>query len=222
MALLDRLRVLLSRERASKRQESDIPAPVSRLDSGPREQELRQRLAQDPNDVAAFRELARIVDQRAEGVEPLDPLTAESLPEEAGASADVAVWALAEELAGSPKGWYPLIALGRLSLDDDHEGAMRRFHSACQRETTGRALAEGVATLRRAHLPGDGLSLGVGHWSPQEHIPEAGREIVLAAVEADRALDARRHLDELATRSGESEVAAMIGELEPQVAAAEA
>ena len=42
-------------------------------------------------------------------------------------AADLAVWALAEELAGHPRAWYPLIELARLSVHDDHEGALRRL-----------------------------------------------------------------------------------------------
>jgi len=97
---------------------------------------------------------------------------------------------------------------------------MRRFSAACEREHSGLALAEGVRTLREADLPGDGLGLGVGQWSPRDHIPEAGRQIVLAALEADRPLDARRHLEELKTRD-DAETHAVVAELEPRVAASE-
>src|SRR5690554_6389440 len=97
---------------------------------------------------------------------------------------------------------------------------MRRLGAACEREHTGRAVAEGVRTLREADLPGDGLGLGVGFWSPRDHEPEAGREIVLAALEANRPLEARSHLDALAERT-DTEAQAVVAELTPRVEAAE-
>ncbi len=186
----------------------------------PREDTLRARLVEDPNDIQAFRELAELVRRRADSVEPVDPLVAEHEQVTHHMSADVAIWALAEELAGNPRAWFPLIELARLSLHDDHEGAMRRLNAACEREHTGLAVAEGVRTLREADLPGDGLGLGVGQWSPREHIPEAGRQIVLAALDAERPHDARRHLEELKGRD-DAETHAVVAELTPRVEAAE-
>jgi hypothetical protein len=151
---------------------------------------LRARLAEDPNDSEAFSALADIVRrQAAQGHEDT-----ERRPR---AAAD-AEWALAEELAQNPRAWYPLIELGRLSLGQDVEGAQRRLAIAAERESTGRALAEGLAMLRREGMPEVALSLGVGHWRPREHVPDAGRELVRAAAEAGRIAEARRHLDALA------------------------
>lgn len=220
MALLARLKALFARTSPQRLPGTRQATTAARSADVPRESALRDRLVDDPNDVAAFRELAELVRRRADSVEPIDPLTAEHEPTERHISADVAIWALAEELAGNARAWFPLIELARLSLSDDHEGAMRRLGAACEREHTGRAVAEGVRTLREADLPGDGLGLGVGFWSPREHVPEAGREIVLAALEADRPLEARRHLDALAERT-DTEAQAVVAELTPRVEAAE-
>ncbi|SEE00293.1 hypothetical protein SAMN04488554_1280 [Ruania alba] len=187
------------------------------------EAELRARLDDDPNDVQAFTRLAEIVRRRAAEVAHPDPLSAEAEPVPTTRAEDTAHWALAEELAGRPHGWYPLIELARLSLDDDKEGAMRRLGAACERETDGKALIEGIRMLRAAHLPADALGLGVGHWSPAEQDPEAGRQIVEAALDAGRSGEARRHLTDLAELGGRSSATArIVAELEPFVAAAEA
>lgn len=220
MALLARLRSLFIRTEPTRRVGARRATSAARSEDRPREKTLRTVLVEDPNNTEAFRELAELVRRRAEGDEPVDPLIAEHEPIERHVSADVAIWALAEELAGNPRAWFPLIELGRLSLPDDHEGAMRRFAAACERETTGLALAEGVRALRGADLPSDGLGLGVGHWSPREDIPEAGRQIVLAALEAERPLDARRHLEHLTARE-DAATAQIVAELEPLVVAAE-
>ncbi|MHB1064017.1 MAG: hypothetical protein ACYC1Z_05920 [Georgenia sp.] len=222
MAFLERLRSILSRGRPVHRVGARRPSAVPRTEGAATEDRLRAKLMNDPNDVAAFGALAELVRRRAAGVGPADPLTAEQLPSDAKRAADVAVWALAEEIAGSPKAWYALVELGRLSLADDHEAAMRRLAGACERETTGLALAESVRMLREAGLPAEGLGLGVGHWSPKDNIVEAGRQVILAAVEAARPIDARRHLNALVTARGHTEVAAVVAELEPLVARVEA
>lgn len=188
-----------------------------------RENALRARLVADPNDAAAFAALAEIVRRRAQETAPADPLTASSGADGQQRAANLAVWALAEELAGNPRGWYPLVELARLSLSDDHEAALRRLTGACERDPSGRAVAEGVRMLREANLPSEALGLGVGHWSPQQHVPEAGRHIVLAALDAGRPAEARRHLAALADVAPQHTHAAreIRGQLEPLVAAAE-
>ena len=100
---------------------------------------------------------------------------------------------------------------------------MRRLGAACDRDPSGTALIQGVRMLREAHLPAEGLGLGVGHWSPADHDPEAGRQIVQAALDADRPADARRHLRDLAELGAQHrDTARVVAELEPVVAAAEA
>ena len=149
------------------------------------EGKLRARLIGDPNDHVAFAELAEIV--RAHAAEGHEE---QSRPR---AVAD-AEWALAEELAHSSRAWYPLIELARLSVHEDLDGAQRRLGIAVERESTGRALTEALAMLRRENMLDAALSLGVGHWRPREHIPEAGRELVQIAVQAGRIGEAKRHL----------------------------
>lgn len=187
-----------------------------------RETALRQKLVNDPNDAASFAALAELVRRRAHENAPSDPLIAAHAHDRQRA-ANLAVWALAEELAGNPRGWYPLIELARLSLADDHESALRRLAAACERDTSGHAVAEGVRMLREANLPAEALGLGVGHWDPQHHVPEAGRHVVLAALDAGRPAEARRHLEALSGVAAQHAATAkeIRGRLEPLVAAAE-
>lgn len=221
MALLRRLRALLGRKKPVRRVGMRRPSAVPPTADVPREDALRARLVEDPNDIEAFAALADLVRRRASGVGPADPLTADQEPADRERAENLAVWALAEEIAGNPRAWYALIELARLSLVDDHEGAMRRLNGACERDRTGRAVSESVRMLRESGLPGDGLGLGVGHWSPREHEVEAGRQVVLAALDAGRPLDARRHLTELADSPDTAGVARVTAELEPLVAAAQ-
>lgn len=205
--------------------------PTSSAQPGDSLQEdaLRAMLSEDPNDARAFRALVEIVRRRASEPESVDdPLTA-ALPDETAAQdrkrqGDLAVWALAEELAGHPKAWYPLVELARLSLEDDHEGAVRRLVTAAERDSTGHALAEGLAVLRDADQPIEALSLGVGHWRAREHEPEVGRQLVLAALEAGRPFEAKQHLESLAlSERGDRKVRTRIQEeLAQAVATAEA
>src|SRR5690554_4663881 len=114
MALLARLRSLFTRSVPERRVGTRQATTAARSEDKPREHVLRSVLVQDPNNVNAFRELAELVRSRADGDEPVDPLIAEHEPVDRRVSADVAIWALAEELAGSPRAWFPLIELGRL------------------------------------------------------------------------------------------------------------
>lgn len=155
-------------------------------------------LSDDPNDARAFRALAEIVRRRAAEVgEDGDPLTGPQDDVERQKAADLAVWALAEELAGHPRAWHPLVELARLSVHDDREGALRRLSTAAERDPSGNALDEGLGVLREAGLPVEALGLGVGHWRVREQTPEIARHLVLAAIEADRPMEARHHLQAL-------------------------
>lgn len=179
-------------------------------------------LGEDPNDVRAFNALAEIVRRRAaEAVPDDDPLSAPHDEVERQRAADLAVWALAEEVAGHPRAWYALVELARLSVNDDREGALRRLATAAERDPSGAALIEGLAVLREAGLPVEALGLGVGHWRVREQDPAIARHLVHAALEADRPLEARHHLQALDLHPDRGAVAALRAELAPAVARAE-
>lgn len=178
-------------------------------------------LADDPNNVPAFRALAELVRRHAIGqINEDDPLSAAVDSPGRDRAADLAVWALGEELAGNPRAWYPLIEVARLSLADDHDGALRRLGTAAERDPDGRGLAEGIKLLRQAGQPAEALNLGVGHWRVREHNIEVGHELVLAALEAGRPAEAKMHLDALASHPDRSAAFALRGLLLPEVEAA--
>lgn len=229
MALLPKLRQLMKRKPSPTTVGARRPRSGAQPGDTPHEDALRAMLNDDPNDPRAFRALVEIVRRRASEPDSAeDPLTAD-LSEETAAQerqrrGDLAVWALAEELAGHPKAWYPLVELARLSLGDDHEGAVRRLVTAAERDSSGHALAEGLAVLREAGQPVEALSLGVGHWRAREHELEAGRQLVLASIEAGRSFEARHHLESLALSevADKQELARAQAELGAAIDAAEA
>ncbi len=229
MALLPKLRQLMKRTPSASTVGARRPSSAAQHGDTLQEDALRTMLNDDPNDARAFRALVEIVRRRATDPEwGEDPLTAPHSDETAAADrkrqGDLAVWALAEELAGHPKAWYPLVELARLSLDDDHEGAVRRLVTAAERDAAGHALAEGLSVLREAHQPVEALSLGVGHWRAREHALEAGRQLVLAALEADRLFEAKHHFEslELSERRDRKAYARIRAELAEKIAAVEA
>jgi hypothetical protein len=182
------------------------PLPVDAAE----ENRLWAVLREDPNDVVAFAHLAEVIRRHAAQGHPVN---------ERVRSADDAVWSLAEELAHSPRAWFPLVELARLSIHDDREQALRRLATASERDPSGDALATGLLMLRDAGLPGDALNLGVGHWRPREHDLEAGRQLVEAAVEAGRVGEARRHLQALGQHPDAHGAAVLRSELERLIAA---
>lgn len=217
MVLLPRLRRLLRRPVSASKVGVRRPTSARRRDTI-HEDSVRALLHEDPNDVRAFQALAEIVRRRAAEMGPDgDPLTAPQDEVEKQKAADLAVWALAEELAGNPRAWYPLVELARLSVHDDHEGMMRRLQTAAERDPSGHALVEGMVVLREAGMPVEALGLGVGHWRVKEHTPEVGRLLVLAALEADRPLEAKHHLAALDMHPDAAAVGAIKAELGPRV-----
>jgi hypothetical protein len=219
MALMPRLRQLLRRPFSASTVGARRPTSAAqRRGDTVQEDALRAMLVDDPNDVRAFQALAEIVRRRAAEPAQEDPLTAtdeETAAEQRERAADLAVWSLAEELAGHPRGWYPLLELGRLSLQSDPDGAVRRLATAAERDPEGRALAEGLEILRDAGMPVEALGLGVGHWRAREHTPEVGRQLVLAALEADRPFDARQHFTSLDLYPDAETVAQIKADLRP-------
>ena len=221
MGLLQRLRHLIRRPVSASTVGLRRPSAVRHGDTN-HEDSLRAVLHDNPNDARSFSALAEIVRRRAaENAVGADPLSAEVDEDATRRAADLAVWALAEELAGHPRAWFPLIELARLSMDDDREGAMRRLATAAERDPSGTALAEGLAVLREAELPVEALGLGVGHWRVKDHDVAVGRHLALAAIEADRPAEARHHLDALRLHPDHAAVEAVRDEIEPAVERAE-
>jgi len=223
MALLPRLRQLMRRPPSASKVGARRPSTAPRRGDTLHEDALRSVLSDDPNNEKAFSALAEIVRRRAAGTGPDDdPLTATLEDPEKQRAADLAVWALGEELAGNPRAWYPLIEVARLSVHDDREGMLRRLTTAAERDPSGKALVVGLQLLREVGLPVDALSLGVGHWRPREHDPENARQLVLAALEAGRAYDAKLHLAALDLYPNQKAVGPLRAELTRIIAAAEA
>jgi hypothetical protein len=212
MGALDRIRRRLAGARPPVPRPTAEPAEPPAAASPAEEARLWAVLREDPNDVQSFHALADIVQGRAEeGHRGGDPRRA----------AGDAVWSLAEELAHSGRAWYPLVELGRLSVHDDREQALKRLATASDRDPSGIALATAARMLREEGLPAEALGLGVGHWRPREHEVEVGRQLVLAAIEARRAGEARRTLDALSTNADTAAVSKARAELEPLVEQAE-
>ena len=221
MGLIQRLRHLIRRPVSASTVGLRRPTSVRHGDTI-HEDALRSTLQENPNDPRAFSALAEIVRRRAaESAGGVDPLSADVDEAATRRAADLAVWSLAEELAGHPRAWYPLIELARLSIVDDREGAMRRLATAAERDPSGSALAEGLAVLREADLPVEALGLGVGHWRVRDHDVAVGRQIALAALEAERPAEARHHLDSLRLHPDHAAVNAVREEIAPAIDRAE-
>lgn len=225
MGLLDRWRTPRPGTGPAARPEGRRPRRRSRhAEPVLGEAQLRELLHEDPNDERAFDTLAELVRTRAalaheeqRGQDPEVPPDAAEVQR----AADNAVWALAEELAQSPKAWRPLLVLGRLSLTDDRDAALRRLGIAADRDAGGRALASALAILREAGMNDEALSLGVGHWRPRDHDVEAGRLLVAAAIDAGRLAEARRHLKALAEHPDTGRVEQLRTDLEDALARAD-
>jgi len=222
MALLPRLRQLIRRPTSASRVGAVRPTSAKRHGDSLHEDALRSMLSDDPNNEPAFRALAEIVRRRAaESFDERDPLAAQADETERAQAENFAVWALAEEFAGNPRGWYPLVELARLSVHDDHDATLRRLVTAADRDPSGRALAEGLKLLREAEQPVEALGLGVGHWRVREQDPEVARQLVHAALEAGRPLEARQYLAALGQREDAAELSDLRDELAEVVAQAE-
>lgn len=229
MAIMPRIQKMLQRPQSAlsvgRRRESEHTNNPHAL----QEDALRAMLMDDPNNERAFLALVDLVaDNAVHGDEQevsdnpgLDPLFGD--PEEiqqhdAQTDAElveerrlVAMWALAEEYAGHPKGWYPMIQLARLSLETNAEDSMRRFNAGISRDDTGQALARSIDLLRDSHLVQEAYALGAGHWRARDHHPIAGVAVVRAALDCGKVSEAHSHLSELQ----EHYDATQISELDP-------
>jgi len=219
---VSRLRTLMKRPPSPSRVGVRRPSSAPRRGDDLHEDALRAILADDPNNRRAFEALAGIVRRQAEAsADDGDPLTADLDVAPRRRAADLAVWALSEELAGNPRGWLPLLELARLSLVDDHEAALRRVATAAERDPSGLALSEGLAMLRASGLHAEALGLGTGHWRPAEHTPEIARHLVHAALDAGRPAEAKRHLEALDSYPLRESITALRAELEAELARAD-
>lgn len=180
-------------------QAGDSDHPLTHRETSPAEDELRATLAQDPNDREAFDALAVIVGERAHEDAPRDPLTGDT---DTTATVRYAVWALAEEVAQQPRAWLALVVLAELSLETDHESAIRWLNLAVERDESGEALTHAIAMLRDSDNLSDAVTFGVAHWELASRTPEAGSEVVTAALDSDRVEEARRLYDSMVETSG--------------------
>ncbi|QTG76229.1 hypothetical protein [Trueperella pecoris] len=156
---------------------------------------LRERLSDDPNDVASFEQLAALINGAAVDRQPVDPLTSTDSSE--GPDPDLILWALSEEIGGDSRAWYPLIQLARLAQAEDPQAARRYLETAADREDTGIALATGIRLLREAGQNEAAIELGLGRWNPDEQSTEVAMELVESALEAKKTPSARRFVEML-------------------------
>lgn len=229
MAIMPKIQKMLQRPQSAlpvgRRRETEHTQNPHAL----QEDALRAMLMDDPNNERAFLALVDLVadnavhgDEHQEFDNPgLDPLFAD--PEEihqhvAHTNAElveerrlVAMWALAEEYAGHPKGWYPMIQLARLSLETNVEDGLRRLNAGISRDDTGQALARSIELLRDSNMWQEAYSLGAGHWRARDHHPIAGVAVVRAALDCGKVLEAHAHLIELQNHYD----AEQINELDP-------
>ncbi|MDP9807067.1 thioredoxin-like negative regulator of GroEL [Trueperella bonasi] len=160
--------------------------------------QLRDTLSDDPNDIAAFEELASIIKNAETDRNPADPLTGERVTpdtDEPATDPELVLYALAEEIGSDSRAWYPLVQLARLSGTNDAESARRFLETAADRDETGLALAEGVKLLRETGQHEAAIQLGLGRWQPETQIVAVGEELANAALEAKKIDEARGYVE---------------------------
>lgn len=246
MVIMPRIKKMLQRQQSAltvgRRRESEHTDNPHVLE----EDALRAILNNDPNNERAFMALVSIVaanvasaaqhegtqnsgsDASEEpGVDPLVAHTEEEvahphMSEEqlAEDSRLVAMWALAEEFAGHPKGWFPMVLMAMLSLDTSAEDCLRRLNAAISRDDTGQALARSIEMLRGSELTQEAYALGAGHWRAREHQAIAGVAVVRAALMCGKTHAAHTHLEELLEHAPEDEVTQLDPTLQEDVKAA--
>ncbi|WP_333811005.1 hypothetical protein [Timonella senegalensis] len=226
MAMMPRIKKLLaqptSASKVGLRRESAHTPTINVM----QEDALRAVLMENPNDENAFRALVELVKRNcaSDSENSADPLKAESTgeepvldPQDYEARANLSVWALAEELSGHPKAWFPVIELARLSLDESPGEALRRLTAAVSRDPSGRALERSIELLLDKGLASEAYNLGLGLWRPNDHPAETGISVVRAALVSQRSLDAQREYNKLIEHSGADEVRALDPDLEKEI-----
>ncbi|MFP7696022.1 hypothetical protein [Trueperella sp. LYQ143] len=177
--------------------------------------ELRDRLTEDPNDTAAFDELAVLIRQAHDMHQMADPLIGQSSQGD-GVRMDLVLWALGEEIGADPRAWYPLIQLARLCEDTDVDMAQRYCEMAADREPTGIALTHGIRLLRELGHSNAAIQLGLGRWNPVEHSSAVAVELIDTALSAQRRHEAEHYVSLLADSGAPAQV---IAELNRRIAA---
>lgn len=222
MGFLTGLRRIFEKTKGKARETIDHSFTISARDAPVKTdrrtpEELRQALAYDPNDAAAFFALVEIVSSHAPvpADDDLDPLTAAAPDPEA--LTQLAVWSLGEELAGNPIAWFPLVQLARLSLADDTESALRRLTTACERDPSGQALVAAMVMLREAQKTHDAFNIGVGQGRVRDQIPEVGLELVRTALALGRIQDAQTNLELLAEHPQHNQIRSSVAELRQKI-----
>lgn len=200
MAFLDLMQQLFKHTR----QDHTVPARVA---------DLRARLTQNPNDAAAFDELAAIAYSADTERQPRDPLTADTTAH-IDVSGNLAVWALAEELSSDAGSWYPQLQLAKLALPGDPEHAIRLLNVAVDRRATDEVLIEAMTILREAGRADAAMNLGVAHWDPARQGAAVGSTLIEVALAAGRGNEAKAYFRELAPYIDEAAQAELSAHLE--------
>ncbi len=215
MAIMPRIRKLLSRSSSASTVGMRRESPHTHNADVVQEDALRAQLADDPNNQLAFNALLELVVRNCadEGSENEDPLNA--LQDEANYAEKrtMSAWALAEEFSGHPRAWFPLTELARLSIDVDPDEAIRRLTAAIARDPHGEALAVAVKLLAENDRSHEAYNIAMGHWKSREHIPAAGVAVVRAALLSEKQTEAEAALTELLGHAS----AAEISEIDPEL-----
>lgn len=175
--------------------------------------ELRGQLSVDPNNTAAFDELASIIRKLGNDRTLEDPLTADAV-ETDETSPDLVLWSLAEDLGSDSRAWYPLVMLASLAINDDVDSAVRHLETAADRDESGEALAKGVKLLREHEYNGLAEQLGLGRWNSSTHTTDVGVEITRAAIADGKEANAARYIEHLKDAGADESV---VSDLEAQL-----
>lgn len=187
------------------------------------EDELRERLANDPNDKQAFAALVELVLEHVacEQDGSVDPLSGGNINMERSNQKKMTQWALAEEFSGHPQAWSPLLVLARQSINEEPDEAFRRINAAIERDPSGLALTESIAILLNRGHEREAFNQARGHWQPRSHLPEAGVAVVRSALRSGQPEEAAHALAELLEVLEAHELSAIDDQLISDVKAAQ-